>query len=179
MQVGHRGNKTSEDLQMLSISCHCFIVMICWQLTVDRWQRHCSQRLVHRIWNQTFQILLTNVIQLIEGGVIVFLSIWLKRRVKKNENFTVSPVGPDRKQMRRFWPIFFYGIWLYDTQHILSHCEGSQNAFLMPLTPLLYHYLTVLWQSSSSSKEELGILVVGWKWLFWCKIHFRTHRIIF
>ena len=56
--------------------------------------------------------------------------------------------------------------------------RGLKNAFLMPLTPLLYRYLTVLWQSSSGSKEELGILVVGWKWLFWCKIHFRTHRII-
>ena len=37
---------------------------------------------------------------------------------------------------------------------------------------------TVLWQSSSGSKEELGILVIGWKWLFWCKIHFRTPIII-
>ena len=49
---------------------------------------------------------------------------------------------------------------------------------LMPLAPLLYRYLTVLWQSSSGSKEELGIFVVGWKWLFCCKIHFRTHNII-
>ena len=56
--------------------------------------------------------------------------------------------------------------------------RGLKSALLMPLTPLLYRYLTVLWQRSSGSKEELGILLVGWKWLFWCKIHFRTHRII-
>ena len=32
---------------------------------------------------------------------------------------------------------------------------------LMPLTPLLYRYLTVLSQSIGGSKEELDILVVG------------------
>ena len=74
---------------------------------------------------------------------------------------------------------FFNEIWLYNTQNTFYLIVGGlKNAFLMPLTPLLYHYLTVLWQSSSSSKEELGILVVGWKWLFWCKIHFRLHKFI-
>ena len=47
----------------------------------------------------------------------------------------------------------------------------------MPLTPLLYRYLTILWQSSSGSKEELGIFAIRWKWLFWCKIRFRRHKI--
>ena len=90
-----------------------------------------------------------------------------------------SQFSPDRKQMWKFWPIFFNGIWLYDTQNTFYLIvRGLKNAFLMPLTPLLYRYLTVLWQSSSGSKEELGILVVGWKWLFRCKIHFRTQRTI-
>ena len=81
--------------------------------------------------------------------------------------------------MCKFWPIFFNGIWLYDTQNTFYLIvRGLKNAFLMPLTPLLYRYLTVLWQSSSGSREELGILVVRWKWLFWCKIYFRTYIII-
>ena len=34
-------------------------------------------------------------------------------------------------------------------------------------------------REAANSKEELGILVVGWKWLFFlCKICFRTHIII-
>ena len=67
----------------------------------------------------------------------------------------------------KFDPFFFSnGIWLYDTQNA-SHLivRDLKNAFLVPLTPLLYRYLTVLWQSSRGSKEELDILVVGWKWL--------------
>ena len=43
----------------------------------------------------------------------------------KNEYFTVrltirgggSHFGPDRKQMWKFWPIFYNGIWLFDTQN--------------------------------------------------------------
>ena len=65
-------------------------------------------------------------------------------------------------------------ILLYDTQNTFYLIvRGLTNAFLMPLRPLIHCYLTVLWQSSSGSEEELGILGVGWKWLFWCKIHFR------
>ena len=41
--------------------------------------------------------------------------------------------------------------------HFMSLCEGSRKCILMPLTPLLYCYVTVLWQSSSASKEEMGI----------------------
>ena len=39
--------------------------------------------------------------------------------------------------------------------------KGLKNAFSMPLMPLLYHYLTVLQQSSSGSKEQLRIIVIG------------------
>ena len=39
--------------------------------------------------------------------------------------------------------------------------KGLKNAFSMPLMPLLYRYLAVLQQSSSGSKEQLRIIVVG------------------
>ena len=92
------------------------------------------------------------------------------REVIKNGYFTVRLTVID---------LFFIEIWFFDTQNTFYLIVmGLKNAFLMPLIPLLYHYLTVLRESSSSSKEELGILVVGWKWLFWCKIHFKTHRIL-
>ena len=110
------------------------------------------------------------------------------RELSKNGYFTVrltvrkggiSPLGPDRKQMWKFWSFFFIEIRFCYTQNTFYLIVmGLKNAYLMPLTPLLYRYLTILWQSSSISKKELGILVVGWKWLFWCKIHFRTHSII-
>ena len=62
-------------------------------------------------------------------------------------------------------------ILLYDTQNTFYLIvRGLTNAFLKPLTPLLYRYMTVLWQSSSSSKEELGILVVG----CWRRVSFET-----
>ena len=113
--------------------------------------------------------------------------ILMLREGLKNELFTVrltvrweggvSPVGPDRKRMWKFWPIFSME---YDYMILKTHfiVVGLKNEFLMPLTFLLYRYLTILWQSSSGSKEELGTLVVGWKWLFLCKLNFRTHRII-
>ena len=43
--------------------------------------------------------------------------------------------------------------------------RGLKNVFFMAVTPPLYHYPTILWQSSSNSKKELGILEVGWKGL--------------
>ena len=59
----------------------------------------------------------------------------------------------------------------YDSMVLKTHfyhiVRGLKNAFLMPLTPLLYRYLTVLWQSSSGSKKELGILVVVKCSFFW------------
>ena len=68
----------------------------------------------------------------------------------------------------------FYSI-EYDSRILKTHFISLWGVSKMPFTPLLYRYLTVLWQSSSGSEEELGTLVVG---LFWCKIHFRTHTII-
>ena len=67
----------------------------------------------------------------------------------------------------------------YDSMILKTHFISLWGVSKMHfLTPLLYRYLIVLGQGSSGSKEELGILVVGWKWLFWCQIHFRTHIII-
>ena len=63
----------------------------------------------------------------------------------------------------------------YDSMILKTHFISLWGVSKKPFTPLLYRYLTVLWQSSSGSEEELGTLVVG---LFWCKIHFRTHTII-
>ena len=51
--------------------------------------------------------------------------------------------------------------------HFYLIVSGLKNAFQMLLTPLLYRYLTVLWQSSSGSKKELGILVVVKCSFFW------------
>ena len=62
----------------------------------------------------------------------------------------VSPLGPDRKKMWKFWLIFFIEIWFFDTQKtFFLIVRGLENAFFMSLTPLLYCYPTILWQSSS------------------------------
>ena len=63
-----------------------------------------------------------------------------------------------------FDPFFQWNMTLWYSKHSSPIVRGLKNAFLMPKTPLLYHYLTVLWQSSRSSKEELGILLVELKW---------------
>ena len=64
----------------------------------------------------------------------------------------------------------FNGIWLYDTSNTFYLIlRGLKNALFIPFTPPLYRHPTILWQSSSKQyyeKEELGILEVGWKWLF-------------
>ena len=103
---------------------------------------------------------------------------WIKKFLQRLLLCFALGEGPDRKQMWRFFPVFIK-IWFFDTQNsFYIIVRGLKNAFFMPLTPLLYCYMAVLWQSSSGSKEELVSLVVGWKWLFKWKIHFRTHRII-
>ena len=41
-----------------------------------------------------------------------------------------SHLDPDRKQMWKLWPIFFTGIWLYDTQNTFYLIVKSlKNAF--------------------------------------------------
>ena len=93
----------------------------------------------------------------------------LQREVVKNGYFMVrltveeggQPLGPDRKQMWKFWTIFFIEIWFFDTQNIFYLIvKGLKNAFFMSFRLLLYHYPTVLWQESLT-REELGNLVVG------------------
>ena len=44
-------------------------------------------------------------------------------------------VGPDQKQMWKFWSIFFIEIWFFDTQNTFYNIvRGLKNVFL-PLTP--------------------------------------------
>ena len=77
---------------------------------------------------------------------------------------------------KNFDPFFQWNMTLWYSEHILSHCKGSQKCIFNAFNAPLYRYPTVLWQSSSGSKEEVGILVVGWKWLFCSKIHFRIQN---
>ena len=80
------------------------------------------------------------------------------RGVAKNGLFTALTVSKC-ENLYPFYP-FFIETWFFDTQKTFYIIvRGLENGFFMPLTPLLYWYLTVLWQSSSGSKEEVGILV--------------------
>ena len=67
-------------------------------------------------------------------------------------------------------------IWFFDTHNTFYLIvRGLKNAFSVSLTPLLYRFLTILWQRSNI-REELGILLVWWKLLFFfCKIRFKIH----
>ena len=50
----------------------------------------------------------------------------------------VSHLGPDCKQMLKFWPIFSIEVWFFDTQNIFYLIvRGLKNA-----TPPLYHLMT-------------------------------------
>ena len=62
----------------------------------------------------------------------------------------VSPVGPDRKKMWEFWSIFSLEFDSLALKHILSHCEGSQNAFFMPYSWLSKWRATWAYYNSTS-----------------------------
>ena len=38
------------------------------------------------------------------------------------------------QQMWKFWSFFHWNLILWDSKYILSHCEGSKNAFFMPFS---------------------------------------------
>ena len=58
-----------------------------------------------------------------------------------------APSALTVSKCENFDPFFFNGIRLYDTQYTFYLIvRGLTNAFLVPLTPLLYRYLTVLWE---------------------------------
>ena len=61
--------------------------------------------------------------------------------------------------MWKCWPIFCNGIWLYDTQNTLSHCEGSQKCIFHALciSAILLSY-----QSSSKQKGRIGDFILVW-----------------
>ena len=75
-----------------------------------------------------------------------------------------APICPDRKEIQKFWPIFFIEIWFFDTQNTFNLIvRGLKNAFF--LLYALYCYLSMTMTAAVNSKEELGIQEVGWKWL--------------
>ena len=81
----------------------------------------------------------------------------------------VSPLGPYRNQIWKFWPIFSIEIWFFDTQNTFYLIvKGLKNAFLYPFR---LHYTAIrpyFDRAAASSKEEMEIRVVGWRWLFSC-----------
>ena len=55
------------------------------------------------------------------------------RGVVKNGLFTVSPLGPDHKQMLKICPKFFIEIGFFDTQNTFYLIvRGLKNAFFTP-----------------------------------------------
>ena len=84
----------------------------------------------------------------------VFFKRYFTVRLTVRGGGEVSPVGPDRKQMWKYCPIFSIEIWFFDTQNTFYLIvRGLKNAFFMPfmllLYRLVYRYPTILWQSSS------------------------------
>ena len=70
--------------------------------------------------------------------------------------------------MWKRWPIFGIEIWFFDIKNTFYLIVwGLKNAFFMPFMPPLYHY-PICERAAAKSTEELGILEVGWKWLFSC-----------
>ena len=93
---------------------------------------------------------------------------------KKCPKCTGSPVQDEvllRTSLKRSRKKRSFHGWFFDTQNTFHlMVRGLKTAFFMSFTPILYRCPTILWQ-----EEELGILVVGWKWLFFlCEIRFRT-----
>ena len=83
----------------------------------------------------------------------------MARQTKRGE-WGVSPLSLDRKLIWKIWPILALR---FDSLILKTHSIllwGVSNMHFH-----LYHYPTILWQSSSNSKKELGILEVGWKGL--------------
>ena len=65
---------------------------------------------------------------------------------------------------------FYCNVILWNSKHILSHCEGSQKCIFMPFSWLQMIILRGRPLANDHQEEELGILVVGWKWLVsWVK----------
>ena len=61
----------------------------------------------------------------------------IKESYSKGKNvkiFTFAYGQPDREQMWKFWPFFPWNMILWCKKHILFHCEGLKNAFIMPFS---------------------------------------------
>ena len=83
---------------------------------------------------------------------------------KKCPKCTGSPVQDEvllRTSLKRSRKKRSFHGWFFDTQntfHLIL--KRLKNAFFISFTPLIFCYLTSLWQCSST-KKELGILVQG------------------
>ena len=87
----------------------------------------------------------------------------------------ISSIGPDRNQMWKCLPIFNMEIWFFGTQNTFYLIvRGLENVYFL-FTPLLLGYPTIFDRAAASRKEELGILVVGRKWLFSCVKSISEH----
>ena len=103
-------------------------------------------------WNLDLEYIIVKISNQCHWGVL-----------KKTRIFYI-PLGPDHNANVKMLSHFFIDIWFFDTQNSFQlNMKGVKNEFFMPLTPLLCHNLTILWQSSRDSKEESGILVLGRK----------------
>ena len=62
----------------------------------------------------------------------------------------VGHLGPDRKKISKYWPIFSIEFWFFDTQNTFYLIvRGLKSAFFMSVTSPVYCYSMILWQSSS------------------------------
>ena len=81
----------------------------------------------------------------------------------------LSPLGPDRKQTWKIWPILSIEIQFSETQNTFYLILRSlKNEFFVHFEPLPYFYLAFFNRASAGRKEKVEILVVGWKLLCSC-----------
>ena len=71
----------------------------------------------------------------------------------------------------KFWPILALKFEFLIQKTIFQHCGGSQKCIFCAFFCLWY---TAIWpwcdRVVASVKEELEVVVVGWKWLFSCGV---------
>ena len=65
------------------------------------------------------------------------------RLIERRGGRGVSHLGPDRKQLWKFWFFFQLILILWYSKHISSHCEGYWRCIFMSLTLFARAYLSV------------------------------------
>ena len=90
----------------------------------------------------------------------------------------ISPLGPDRKQMWKFWPFSPWNMILWCTKHISFHCEGAEKCIFHALF-MITNWNYVLWRLLILLISTHPFILSIYHILdFWCKIRFRIHIII-